>query len=114
MSKILLCKYQGEKEWKQYIVDYTARISYDNQMATCGWANYMIPVMPYKMFNSTLFNCPCYCSEADKSYPTIKYDGRKYCMWKPLSARAFINKFNRDAVLLKEMSRLEYAINELE
>ena len=114
MCKKLLCKYQDETEWEEYIVDYTDGIDVDGQPLSQGWVNYMIPVRPYMRWGQMFYRCSCYYSEEDKSFPTIQYDGRKYNLWKWASARRFIAKFNRDAELLAEMSRIEDAIDKLE
>jgi hypothetical protein len=114
MCKKLLCKYQDETEWEEYIVDYTDKIDIDRPSDSQGWVNYMIPVRPYMRWGEKFYRCSCYCSEEDKSFPTIKYDGKKYNLWKRASARKFIAKFNRDAELLAEMSRIEDAIDMLE
>lgn len=113
MCKKLLCKYQDETEWEEFIVDYTGRIDVVCQPNNQEWVNYMIPVRPYMRWGETYYRCSCYCSENDKSFPTIKYDGRKYNLWKRASARKFIAKFNKDAALLAEMSRIEDAIDML-
>lgn len=114
MCKKLLCKYQGDTEWQEYIVDYTGGINVDGNPETKGWVNYMIPVRPYMRRGRKFFRCSCYCCEKDKAFPTIQYDGRKYNLWKPASAKRFIAKFNKDAVLLAEMTRIEDAIDMLE
>lgn len=114
MCKKLLCKYQNEKDWREYIVDYTEGVDSDNHLSCGDWINYLIPVLPYNEGDITFYRCSCYCSTRDEAYPIVKYDGHTYCMWKRSEAEAFINKFNQDAVLLKEMSRTEKAINQLE
>ena len=112
MCKKLLCKYKDESEWEEYIIDYTDPVDIDKQLSD-GFINYLIPVRPYKRWDMIFHRCLCHCSEEDDAYPTIKYDGKTYNLWKPLSAKKFISKFNQDARLLAELSRIENAIDDL-
>lgn len=113
-GKKILCKYSDETDWKEYRPDYTRGVDIDDERERHDWVNYMIPVMPYKEDGLTFYCCQCYCSEKDNSYPTVKYGGRTYNMWKDLSAQAFKNKFHHDMLMMKEMSAVENAIEELD